>query len=133
MLRLTGVVIHGQGKGGPAGFTTANLCRDAGEALPENGVYAALARLEDGKTYLGVTNVGTRPTADDSARVTIETLLIGYAGDLYGRRMTLDIVGRIRDIRRFESMEALRLQIAQDRQTAARLLRAAGIAPDGGL
>ena len=93
MLRLTGVVIHGQGKGGPAGFPTANLCRDAGEALPENGVYAALARLEDGKTYLGVTNVGTRPTADDSARVTIETLLIGYAGDLYGRRMTLDIVG----------------------------------------
>ena len=120
---LTGIIVHGKGKGGPAGFPTANLCPDAGVSLPEYGVYATIAHLPDGVIREGVTNIGTRPTADDSADATIETLIEDYSGDLYGQRMTLEIAGFIRAIRPFASMEALREQIVRDGESAARLWR----------
>lgn len=120
---LTGTIVHGRGKGGPAGFPTANLCLDAGGSLPEYGVYATFAHLPDGVIREGVTNVGTRPTADNSDAATIETLIEDYSGDLYGLQMTLEIAGFIRKIRTFASMEALREQIERDGKTAARLWR----------
>lgn len=117
MLQLTGIVVHGRGKGHVAGFPTANLKLDAGIAMPPSGVYASRATL-NGETYAGVTNIGTRPTADTCDDVTVETLLLGYAGDAYGEKMSLDLLCYLREIRRFPSMQALKEQIDQDSQAA---------------
>ena len=119
---LTGTIVHGRGKGTAAGFPTANLCCDAGVRLPEAGVYATLVHL-CGDVFAGVTNIGTRPTADNSREITVETLILDFSGDVYGDRMTLELAGYIRAIRTFESMEALHEQIERDAQTARRLLR----------
>ena len=86
---LQGVVIHGRGVGGPSGFPTANLELEPGEHLPkERGVYASFADI-DGRRFVGVTNIGTRPTVDSSPVVTVETWFPDYRGDLYGRELRL--------------------------------------------
>ena len=89
MICLTGTIVHGQGKGTAAGFPTANLCCNANVQLPQAGVYATRVHL-DGHVYAGVTNIGTRPTADSSQQITIETLILDFSGDIYGDGMTLD-------------------------------------------
>ena len=68
LCRLTGTVVHGKGKGHTVGMPTANLQPGPGQALPPEGVYAALAEVE-GQTCRAVTNVGTRPTVDSDSRV----------------------------------------------------------------
>ena len=77
-------VIHGQGKGAEMGFATANQQISQLEKLPEIGVYASKVKIDD-KQYIGITNVGTRPTVDDAAKITIETHVLDYSGDLYGK------------------------------------------------
>ena len=121
MICLTGTIVHGQGKGTAAGFPTANLCCNANVQLPQAGVYATLVHL-DGHVYAGVTNIGTRPTADSSQQITIETLILDFSGDIYGDGMTLDVIGYIRCIHKFESMAALHAQIQRDAQTARTML-----------
>ena len=121
MICLTGTIVHGQGKGTAAGFPTANLCCNANVQLPQAGVYATRVHL-DGHVYAGVTNIGTRPTADSSQQITIETLILDFSGDIYGDGMTLDVIGYIRGIRKFESMAALHAQIQRDAQTARTML-----------
>lgn len=115
---LSGVVEHGAGKGRQAGFPTANLHAE-GLTLPAYGVYASLMVLADGKMRPGVTNIGTRPTADSSERPTVETWLPGYAGDLYGQRVSLVLVSYLRAIRPFGDMSALKRQIDLDASQAA--------------
>lgn len=117
---LTGVIEHGRGKGHQAGFPTANLKAEQ-ERLPEYGVWASALIPEGDAPLEGVTNVGTRPTADDSPAATVETWLPGYAGDLYGRRATLILLERLRGIRTFESMAALKQQIDQDAARASQV------------
>lgn len=114
---LSGLIGHGRGKGAPSGFPTANLIPDDPSLLPPDGVYAAHVTL-DGKRYLGVTNVGTRPTADDSKNRTVETLIDGFSGDIYGERMTLCFFGYLRAIRPFPDMRALKAQIDRDMAAA---------------
>ena len=121
MICLTGTIVHGQGKGTAAGFPTANLCCNANVQLPQAGVYATRVHL-DGHVYAGVTNIGTRPTADSSQQITIETLILDFSGDIYGDGMTLDVIGYIRGIHKFESMAALHAQIQRDAQTARTML-----------
>lgn len=121
MICLTGTIVHGQGKGTAAGFPTANLCCNANVQLPQAGVYATRVHL-DGHVYAGVTNIGTRPTADSSQQITIETLILDFSGDIYGDGMTLDVIGYIRCIHKFESMAALHAQIQRDAQTARTML-----------
>lgn len=121
MICLTGTIVHGQGKGTAAGFPTANLCCNANVQLPQAGVYATRVHL-DGHVYAGVTNIGTRPTADSNQQITIETLILDFSGDIYGDRMTLDVIGYIRGIHKFESMAALHAQIQRDAQTARTML-----------
>ncbi len=121
MITLNGTVIHGQHKGTGAGFPTANLAVEAGETLPKPGVYASCATV-NGKKRPGVTNIGTRPTADCSAAVTVETWLFDFEEDIYGLPMELSLYGFIRGIRPFESMAALKRQIDADRVTALEML-----------
>ena len=114
LCRLTGTVVHGKGRGHTVGMPTANLQPGPGQALPPEGVYAALAEVE-GRTYRAVTNVGTRPSVDSDSRETVESLLLGYAGDLYGKEMKLAFYRRLRGIEKFPSLQAVKDQVDRDR------------------
>ena len=120
---LTGTIEHGEGKGHLAGFPTANL-RSEAAALPQYGVYASVLVAEDGILRPGVTNVGTRPTADHSATPTVETWLPGYEGNLYGQYVTLILLKYLRGIQAFEDMSALKAQIDRDVESASAVTNA---------
>ncbi len=116
---VDGTVVAGDKRGRTIGFPTANLCSE-NELLPPYGVYATTARIGE-VVYPSITNIGTRPTVDASGRTTIETHLLGLDRDLYGAALRLGFVQRIRDERKFESLDALRAQIEAD-AAAARVL-----------
>jgi riboflavin kinase / FMN adenylyltransferase len=126
---LTGLVIRGDERGRRLGFPTANF--DAvPEMLPPDGVYAVVVSEVDehGQTgplasgppgsrrSVGVTNIGVRPTVATTggAKRIIETFVLDFAGDLYGRRLRLHLVARLREERKFGSLEDLKAQIARD-------------------
>jgi riboflavin kinase/FMN adenylyltransferase len=108
---IDGVVVHGAGRGAGLGCPTANLETD-NELLPAFGIYATLAEL-DGLRYPAVTSVGIRPTIGDG-RVTIETHLLEGGRDLYGAPMRVAFVKWLREERRYDTLDALREQIARD-------------------
>jgi riboflavin kinase / FMN adenylyltransferase len=117
---VDGSVIQGHRRGRDLGFPTANLCPD-NELIPPHGVYATTTQV-DAVFYPSVTNIGTRPTFDDGGMQTIvETHLMNFEADLYGRRLRVGFVQRLRDERRFENVDALRAQIAADRDRARTL------------
>ncbi|HEX7553241.1 MAG TPA: bifunctional riboflavin kinase/FAD synthetase [Geothrix sp.] len=110
---LTGVVVEGDRRGRHLGFPTANLAWEQ-EQLPASGVYVTEALLpHHGGPFLGLTNVGEKPTFEGQ-RLTVETHLPDFAGDLYGARLDLRFLHRIRGEVRFESVDQLREQIAKD-------------------
>jgi riboflavin kinase/FMN adenylyltransferase len=124
---LDGEVARGAGRGRGLGFATANLATAA--LLPALGVYAVRASLLGGAAtpavHGGVCNVGVKPTVDDSGRVTAEVHLFDFDGrDLYGASLRLSFLARLREERRFPSLEALRTQIAADAARARTLLGA---------
>ena len=109
---LDGTVMQGDRRGRTLGFPTANLCTE-NELLPPHGVYATTTRV-DGIVYASVTNVGTRPTVDSSGRTVVETHVLNRELDLYDLPIRVGFVQRLRDERGFESLDALRSQIAAD-------------------
>ena len=115
---VDGTVIEGRKRGRELGFPTANIATD-NELLPPHGIYATVLDV-DGVVHAGLTNIGTRPTFGESD-VTVETYLLNYSGDLYGKRVRLSFVQRLRDERRFEDVDALRAQMQADERWAARL------------
>jgi riboflavin kinase/FMN adenylyltransferase len=115
---VDGSVVHGRGRGREIGVPTANLVTE-NELIPPHGVYATTLTV-NGIVHAGLTNIGVRPTFGESERA-IETHLLGYAGDLYGRQVRLSFVQRLRDERRFPDVDALRAQIDADRRRAERL------------
>jgi riboflavin kinase/FMN adenylyltransferase len=110
---LTGVVVEGDRRGRHLGFPTANLAWEQ-EQLPAFGVYVTEAFLpHHGGSHLGLTNVGEKPTFEGQ-RLTVETHLPGFDDDLYGARMDLRFLHRIRGEVKFASVDELRNQIAKD-------------------
>lgn len=109
---VDGTAVRGDGRGRTIGFPTANLCTE-NELLPPHGVYATTATI-DGVVRPSVTNIGVRPTVDRSGRTTIETHIFDVDRDLYGVTIRVGFVLRLRDERAFDSVDALRDQIAAD-------------------
>ena len=112
---LTGEVVHGRHLGSTIGFPTANLTFAPGVLVPAHGVYAG--RLEipgEAEPKYAVTNVGIRPTVSDTGAVTVESYLLDWSGDLYGKRLRLEFLEFLRPERRFDSVEMLKEQIALD-------------------
>lgn len=111
---VAGAVEQGQHLARTLGFPTANVKVTQPAALPPFGVYEA-AVTADGTCYRGVANLGIRPTIDEAEKVVrLETHLLDFAGDLYGRHLTVELTRFIRPERRFASVEALRAQMAAD-------------------
>lgn len=113
-------VIAGRKLGRSLNFPTINQPFPADYTLPRFGVYASVAVI-DGERRLSVTNVGVKPTVG-SDRVLAETCILGYEGDLYGQCIPVELLAFIRPERKFENVEALRVQIQQDISTAKRMI-----------
>jgi riboflavin kinase/FMN adenylyltransferase len=122
---LHGKVVPGTGRGEGLGFPTANLNVSKGQALPPDGVYTSWAHI-NGKTYESLTNVGLCPTFDSTER-TIETYIIDYSGDLYGNDLYVDLAGKLRDEEKFDSIDELKVQIADDIKRGRKILDSADI------
>ena len=110
---LTGVVVEGDRRGRHLGFPTANLAWEQ-EQLPASGVYVTEVLLpHQAGIHLGLTNVGEKPTFEGQ-RLTVETHLPDFDGDLYGARLSLRFIHRLRGEVKFGSVEELRAQIDKD-------------------
>ena len=116
-----GRVIKGHQIGSTLGFPTANiLIKETYKLIPKNGVYAVNVRITK-NTYLGMLNIGYRPTfnGDD---LTIEVHLFDFKEDIYGSLITVDLIARIRDEKKFKSEEELRNQLVIDRNKVLKIL-----------
>lgn len=110
---IRGVVEHGRRLGRELGFPTANLAVD--EALAaEDGVYASLVEV-GGVRYRAMSNLGRNPSVGGQPRH-LETHLFGFEGSLYGREVRVVLLRKVRDERRFDTVEELRAQIARDKE-----------------
>ncbi|MDP6632484.1 MAG: bifunctional riboflavin kinase/FAD synthetase [Dehalococcoidales bacterium] len=125
--RLQGRVITGAGRGGGLGFPTANLEVESEQALPGDGVYATWAYIND-ETYQAVTNVGKNPTFDGQVR-TVETYVLNYRGNLYGSELKIEVVERLRGEKKFDGVEELKKQMAEDVKEGEAILSSSGRKP----
>ena len=120
---IDGVVRHGKHLGTDLGFPTVNLAVDPARVLPKSGIYCTTVDIGE-DVYVGVTNVGSRPTVnDDLSDVTVETHVVGLDEILYGRRIRVNFYRRLRDEKRFDSLEELRAAIAADKKSAEEYFR----------
>lgn len=123
---LEGIVGAGRQVGRTIGFPTANVVPPTGMAVPGGGVYAARAFIPDEPgSVAAMVNIGCRPTIADSLGVTVEANLIDWEGDLYGRQLRLEFLQRLRDERRFDSLDSLAERLREDRIQARKLFLAA--------
>lgn len=121
---IRGVVVTGKKLGRTLGFPTANLQPDnPRQVAPANGVYAAYAELADGRGVPAAVSVGTNPTTDHDGLRKIEAFLLGgFNEDLYGQSLTLRFVRRLREERKFDSLDSLVAQMNKDVAEAAAIL-----------
>lgn len=116
---LAGEVVRGNHIGTSIGFPTANINPDACKFIPGNGAYAITASIL-GHKYLGMLNIGVRPTIKDkSGNLTIEANLFEFSGDIYGQTVVISFLEKIRDERQFGSVDELREQLQADRRHIA--------------
>lgn len=121
---LRGTVVAGFGRGRQIGFPTANLAVELSQVIPARGVYFCLAAVPGRAGSFGaMINIGTNPTFG-LGRLSIEAHLLDFEGDLVGATVSLFFVHRLRDERKFESVEALVDQLRRDKDHARRLLDA---------
>lgn len=114
---MIGKVEHGKGLGRKAGMPTANLEVLKGKQKPPSGVYATRG-LVDGKYYRAVTNIGRRPSVDNEKRITIETYFLDLNQDLYEKEIIVEILGFIRETKKFDNLEQVYAQIQKDIEVA---------------
>ena len=115
---LTDVVRYGYKLGRTLGTPTINMCFQNGVLVPAFGVYATKVYLGDGGEHIGVTNVGVRPTVDNSDQITAETHILNYQGNLYGRQVRIEFHTRLRPEVKFSDINRLKEQIHKDCETA---------------
>jgi riboflavin kinase/FMN adenylyltransferase len=118
---VSGRVIAGKGRGARVlGIPTANLSPE-NDLLPASGIYAVVAH-QGNQVLPGVANIGTCPTFDGETALSLEVHIFDFAGDLYDQNLDVDFIARLREERRFPSVEALGAQIRADIQAARRVL-----------
>src|SRR5215213_4282174 len=122
---VEGRVVRGAERGRTIGFPTANL-RPDNRVIPRRGVYVT-ATLIEGAWRRSVTNVGVRPTFEKEAEPSIETFVMDWGGDLYGDVVRVRFLHRLRDERRFASVDELKRQIERDADRARKYFERAGV------
>jgi riboflavin kinase/FMN adenylyltransferase len=128
---ISGVVVHGDHRGRLLGFPTANLVPEPYRLLPANGIYAARVTVEEegerdvfssARVYKSAVNVGVRPNFPSKHRL-VEAYLLDVELDLYDRRILVEFIARLREERRFETIEALKAQMAADVEQVRQIFR----------
>ncbi|TXN37311.1 bifunctional riboflavin kinase/FAD synthetase [Flagellimonas hymeniacidonis] len=118
---LTGSIKKGKGLGKEFGFPTANLhIEENYKLIPKNGVYVVKSIL-DGKEYFGMMNIGYNPTVAGTEK-SIEVNFFDFEGDLYDQKVQVGIIHRIRDEHKFDSVQALKEQLKEDKKTSLSLI-----------
>ncbi len=117
-----GEVLHGKKLGRTLGFPTMNLLPPTEKLLPAFGVYVTKTKV-DGQWFEGITNVGLRPTVDFNERVSVETHLFSYEGDLYGKQVEVQFLAFLRPERKFEDIEKLKSAMQEDFENAKAYLK----------
>lgn len=114
---ISGTVIHGKKLGRQLGFPTANIQPDEElKLLPQYGIYAVEVFVaNNSRVYIGMLSIGIRPTVDDERKCTIEVNIFDFNDDIYDEAITVCFIERLRDEWKFDTLEALRQQIAQDK------------------
>lgn len=122
---LRGNVVHGQALGREIGFPTANITPESERLLvPTGGVYAAWVVTPDGVRNPAMVNIGVRPTVSgDNPNPTIEAHIIDYTGYLYDEAVSVEFVTRLRDEKKFKSVDALVKQLHKDEKQVRKILR----------
>jgi len=110
---LRGPVVSGDKRGRTLGFPTANIAIGLDRALPAYGVYVTRAFVAESQ-YESCTNIGIRPTFDVEPRPTVETFIIDFDNEIYGREMRIELLARLRGEEKFESAEELIAQMHKD-------------------
>ncbi len=110
---VSGRVEHGKKLGRTIGMPTANLLPDEDKLLPPNGVYYSQVLL-DGNTYRSISDIGCKPTVSDRQIMGVETYLYDFAGDIYGRDITVQLLGFRRPEMKFDGVESLKAQMEKD-------------------
>ena len=118
---VAGEVVHGDKRGRELGFPTANLIPPNGYIAPGHGVYACRVTADGDAPVPAAVNVGVRPQFESGRGELIEAYLVDWEGDLYGRRIEVEFLKRLRGERRFSSVEALVEQMAADVEDVQRL------------
>ncbi len=124
---LTSPVIHGKALGQKLGSPTVNQQFPHGLLIPRHGVYVTRCRISE-KLFYGVTNVGLRPTVDQSSTANCETYLLNFSGDLYGTEIEVSFLKFLRPEQKFATKEKLALQIQADIATAKAYAETEGLA-----
>ena len=118
---IKGRIVSNRRVGAKLGYPTANIDMSRNKLPPRDGIYATTITV-DGKTYGGMTNIGDKPTFGDSEQ-TVETYIFDFNGDLYGKDALLEVYERTRDVRRFESPQALVEQLHNDESQIRQILK----------
>lgn len=106
--QINGKVVHGQKLGTKLGFPTANIDIESDiKLIPKNGVYATMVVRENNEEYYGLVSIGERPTVDKSGKISIETYLLDFDGNLYDEYIKLKLLKRIRDEEKFDNLDQL--------------------------
>lgn len=120
--RMSGVIVHGADRGSKIGVPTANLSYWEKKKIPGVGVYATWVHLNN-KILYGLTNIGYRPTFEDQSNIDVETLILDFDGNIYGEKMSLDFIHKLRDEQKFANLEAFLDQIERDKINAKRIFQ----------
>jgi riboflavin kinase/FMN adenylyltransferase len=118
---VTGKVREGKQLGSKLGFPTANQTPDPMKILPKWGVYATYSSF-NGQVKMGATSVGVRPTFEDTKVPNVETLLLDFNGNIYGRDLKVAFICRLRDEEKYDNVEDLIRQIRLDAEQVRRIL-----------
>lgn len=111
---MSAIVVHGRQIGRTIGFPTANIEVPPAGLIPKAGVYAATVTLPNGKSRPAVVNIGDNPTVSGDGRIRIEAHIPEFDGDLYGKKLSIAFIRRIRGERKFDSLSDLQTQIQRD-------------------
>ena len=119
---ITGKVVKGNQIGRSIGFPTANILPENNILLPKQGVYVASVFLPDGSTWPAMVNVGCRPTIESGNNKVVETHIIGWDGNLYDQEIVISFISRMRDEKKFDSINDLSEQLLNDKRKALLIL-----------
>lgn len=111
---MIGTIVHGKQLGRTVGQPTANQSVPENKIKPVAGVYASISYI-DGSVYMGMTNVGKRPSVDNYDYVTIETNLLDFSGDIYDKTEIMEVYVYVRGVMKFDNLEQVKAQVGKDK------------------